>query len=278
MRRSVFVLVAITGLSIGCAQTVNPEQGRTSLMAVDREWSQTVKDTDKFLSYYASDASVYMPGAPLLKGQAAIKSAFTQLSSTPGFSLQWTATKADISSSGDLGYTAGTYQMGPEKGKYVSVWKKQTDGSWKVAEDILNADAPPPPPTGPVVTTTAAKLTWGPAPAALPPGMKMAVISGDPGKDGPFGIRAQLPANYVIAPHWHPTDEHVTVLSGSVSMGMGDKVDKGEELGVGGYAAMPAQMHHYLTTKTAATVQVHGMGPFQITYVNPADDPSKKQP
>ena len=104
----------------------------------------------------------------------------------------------------------------------------------------------------------------------------MAVISGDPSKDGPFVIRGQLPPNYVIAPHWHPTDEHVTVLSGSVSMGMGDKVDKGEELAAGGYAALPARMPHYLTTKTGATVQVHGMGPFVINYVNPTDDPSKK--
>jgi ketosteroid isomerase-like protein len=276
MRRSLFVLVAATGVSIGCAQSVNPEQGRASLMAVDREWSQTVKDVNKFVTYFAADASAYVPGTPLLKGQAAIKDAVTQMFAAPGFSLQWMATKAEISGSGDIGYTAGSYQIGPEKGKYVTVWKKQADGSWKVVEDIFNADTPPPPVTGPHVLTPPAKIAWGPAPPALPPGAKMAVISGDPAKDGPFVIRGQLPANYVIPPHWHPTDEHVTVLSGSVAMGMGDKVDKGEELGVGGYAAMPAQMHHYLTTKTGATVQVHGMGPFAITYVNPADDPSKK--
>ena len=276
MRRYLCLLLGVVSVNAGCAQSVNPEQGRASLMAVDREWSQTVKDQDKFVTYFATDASAYVPGAPLLKGQPAIKKAIGEMFAAPGFSLQWAATKADISSSGDIGYTSGTYQMGPEKGKYVTVWKKQADGSWKVVEDIFNADAPPSPPTGPHVLTPATKITWGPAPAELPPGAKMAVISGDPGKDGPFVIRAQLPANYVIAPHWHPTDEHVTVLAGSVSMGTGDKVDKGEELGVGGYAAMPAQMHHYLTTKTAATVQVHGMGPFQITYVNPADDPSKK--
>jgi mannose-6-phosphate isomerase-like protein (cupin superfamily) len=194
----------------------------------------------------------------------------------PGFSLQWTATKAEISGSGDVGYTAGTYQIGPEKGKYITVWKKQADGSWKVTEDIFNGDAAPAPATGAHVVLPPAKVTWGPMPPGLPPGAKMAVISGDPGKEGPFVIRGQLPPNYLIAPHWHPTDEHVTVLSGSVAMGMGDKVDKGEELVAGGYAALPARMPHYLTTKTGATVQVHGMGPFAITYVNPADDPSKK--
>jgi ketosteroid isomerase-like protein/mannose-6-phosphate isomerase-like protein (cupin superfamily) len=276
MRRFLFVPAVAAGLSIGCAQSANPEQGRASLTAIDREWSQTVKDPDKFVSYYATDASLYMPGTPILKGQDAIKKAYVQLSSTPGFSLQWAANKADIGSSGDIGYTAGTYQMGEEKGKYITVWKKQTDGSWKVTEDILNSDAPPAPATGPHVMLPPAKVTWGPAPPSLPPGMKMAVISGDPGSNGPFVIRGQLPANYTIAPHWHPTDEHVTVLAGTIAMGMGDKVEKGEEMGPGGYAAMPAQMHHYLVTKTAATVQVHGMGPFAINYVNPADDPSKK--
>jgi ketosteroid isomerase-like protein/mannose-6-phosphate isomerase-like protein (cupin superfamily) len=276
MRRSLLTWLTVASVTAGCAQSVNPEQGRASLMAVDREWSQTVKDQDKFVSYFAPDASVYIPGAPLVKGQPAINETIKQMFAAPGFSLQWTANKAEISSSGEVGYTAGTYQSGPEKGKYITIWKKQADGSWKAAEDIFNADAPPAPATGPHVILPPAKVTWGPGPATIPAGAKMAVISGDPSGGGPFVIRAQLPANYVIAPHWHPTDEHVTVLSGSVSMGMGDKVDKGEELGVGGYAAMPAQMHHWLTTTNAATVQVHGMGPFQINYVNPADDPSKK--
>src|SRR5262245_35102039 len=277
MRRSLFPWLAVAIVSAGCAQSVNPEQGRASLMAVDREWSQTVKDTNKFVSYFAPDASVYLPGAPVVKGQPAIKDTVTQMFATPGFSLQFAPAKAEISNSGEVGYTTGTYQAGPEKGKYVTVWKKQADGTWKVAEDIFNADTPPAPVSGPHVMLPPAKVTWGPGPATIPPGAKMAVISGDPGKDVPFVIRAQLPANYTIAPHWHPPDGHVTVLAGSVTMGMGDKVEKGEDLAVGGYAAMPAQMHHWLTTKGGATVQVHGMGPFQINYVNPADDPSAKK-
>jgi len=268
--------LALAGVAAGCAQSVNPEQGRASLMAADREWAQTTKDVDKFASYYASDASAYVPGAPVIKGQPAIKNALKEMFSSPGFSLQVATDKTEISSSGDIGYTTGTYQIGPEKGKSVTVWKKQSDGSWKVTEDIFNADTPPAPATGPHVMLPPAKVTFGAAPPVLPAGSQMAVVSGDPGKDGPFVVRLQMPANYTIAPHWHPTDEHVTVLAGTVSMGMGDKVDKGEELGVGGYAAIPAQMHHYLVAKSAATVQVHGTGPFQITYVNPADDPSKK--
>ena len=83
-----------------------------------------------------------------------------------------------------------------------------------------------------------------------------------------------------IAPHWHPTDEHVTVVSGTFALGMGDKFDKKQmkELPAGGYALLPAQMRHFAYAKTDAIVQVHGMGPFALTYVNPADDPSKRAP
>ena len=141
-------------LAAGCAPSVNVDQERSALMALDQEWSQTTKDIDKFLTYYAPDASVYVPGMPLVTGSGPIRDAFTKMASTPGFSLAWTATKAEVSTAGDLGYTSGTYEMtatGPdgtpsvEKGKYITVWKKQPDGQWKVKEDIINSDAPPPP-------------------------------------------------------------------------------------------------------------------------------------
>jgi hypothetical protein len=126
------------------------------------------------------------------------------------------------------------------------------------------------------VLTSSAALKWGPAPPALPPGAQMAVIDGDPAAKGLVTVRLKMPAGYQIAPHWHPTDEHITVLAGSLSIGMGDTLDKahGNTLKVGGYAVAPATMHHYAWTKTGATVQLHLEGPFGITYVNPADDPS----
>ena len=155
MRQYVWVLVGFVGLALGCGSSVNVEQQRSALLAVDREWSQTTTDLSKFLSYYAADASVYPQGMPIATGSEAIRDAMTKMASMPGFSLQWSATKADVSASGDLGYTTGAYQMTmndaagkpmAEKGKYVTVWKKQSNGSWKATEDIFNADAPPPPP------------------------------------------------------------------------------------------------------------------------------------
>jgi quercetin dioxygenase-like cupin family protein len=130
------------------------------------------------------------------------------------------------------------------------------------------------------VALDAAQVQWGEAPPVLNKGAQFAVISGNPGAPGPFVIRLKVPAGYKIAPHWHPTDEHVTVISGTFSLGMGDKFDTAaaKPLSAGGYALLPAEMRHYAWSQDGATVQVHGTGPFVLNYVNPADDPSKAAP
>jgi quercetin dioxygenase-like cupin family protein len=128
------------------------------------------------------------------------------------------------------------------------------------------------------VALTAAEMEWGAPPPSLSPGAKFAAVSGDPAGKGPFVIRLQLPAGYKIAPHWHPTDEHVTVVSGAFALGMGETFDEksAKELQAGGYALLPSAMRHFAFAKSDAVVQVHGMGPFVFNYVNPADDPSRK--
>jgi anti-sigma factor ChrR (cupin superfamily) len=120
-------------------------------------------------------------------------------------------------------------------------------------------------------------VKWGPAPT-LPAGAQMAVLSGDPSKDGPFVLRLKMPADYKVPAHSHPTAEHVTVLSGNFHAGMGDKLDtsKGQALQPGGFVAMPANMHHFAWTTSETVLQVHGTGPFAIVYVDPAEDPRKK--
>ena len=128
-----------------------------------------------------------------------------------------------------------------------------------------------------------AALKWGAPPPILAAGAKFAVIDGDPAAKGNVTVRLMMPAGYSIAPHWHPTDEHVTVLSGTLGVGMGDTLDKAHAttLRTGGYVAVLANMHHYAFTRTGATIQLHLQGPFGLTYVNPADDPSqsaKKSP
>jgi uncharacterized protein DUF4437 len=122
---------------------------------------------------------------------------------------------------------------------------------------------------------TGAELKWVDAPPALPPGAKLAVLEGDPGQPGLFTMRIQVPANYKVPPHWHPADEHVTVISGGFYMGFGEKFDEKvmKELPVGGFAAMTTGTRHFAMTKKGAIIQIHAMGPWGITYVNPADDP-----
>ena len=136
----------------------------------------------------------------------------------------------------------------------------------------IAADAP--------LVPSAKDVKWGAPPPVLPPGAKFAVMAGDPASATLVTVRLEMPAGYVIPPHFHPTDEHITVLKGTFSIGMGDVVDKAHAvvLSPGGYAVAIANMHHYAFTSTGATIQVHMQGPFAITYVNPADDPSKKQP
>lgn len=119
-------------------------------------------------------------------------------------------------------------------------------------------------------------ITWGPAPAVVPKGAEAAVLDGDPFKNGSsYTLRLKMPDGYQIAPHWHPTDENVTVLSGTLGAGMGDKFDpaQGQLMNPGGFVTMPQGMHHFAWAKGPTVIQVHGVGPFAFSYVNPADDP-----
>lgn len=119
-------------------------------------------------------------------------------------------------------------------------------------------------------------IKWGPGPAALPPGAQMAVLEGDPSKAGGlFTIRAKMPDGYKIPPHWHPTDENVTVLQGTLLMGLGEKFDQAaaHEMTAGSFATMPKGVRHFAMAKGETLIQVHAIGPFEVNYVNPADDP-----
>jgi hypothetical protein len=121
-------------------------------------------------------------------------------------------------------------------------------------------------------------LKWGQAPPSLPAGAKAAVLTGDPSKAEPYVLRVQLPDGYKVPPHWHPTDENVTVLKGTLMVGKGEKfsADGSEALPAGSYMRMPKEMRHFAWAKGETVIQVHGIGPFEFTYVNAADDPRKK--
>ncbi|HZT56263.1 MAG TPA: cupin domain-containing protein [Burkholderiaceae bacterium] len=121
-------------------------------------------------------------------------------------------------------------------------------------------------------------LQWGDAPPVFNKGAKIAVLQGDPGKPGPFVARLSAPSGYKVMPHWHSQVENVTVLSGTLMVGMGDKFDTKvmKTFKAGAFGSIPAQTHHYALFKGATVIQIHGEGPFDLTYVDPADDPQKK--
>jgi hypothetical protein len=125
----------------------------------------------------------------------------------------------------------------------------------------------------------AAGLKWGDAPPALEKGAQAVVLSGDPGKAGWFVLRLKAPAGFKVALHWHPSDELVTVLEGDFSLRMGEGAGvHSHTFGPGGYVALPAHMQHAASTEGGTVVQVEGMGPFELNYVDPKDDPRKRTP
>jgi quercetin dioxygenase-like cupin family protein len=121
-------------------------------------------------------------------------------------------------------------------------------------------------------------LAWGPAPDAFPAGAQMAVERGDPMKKGEFVVRLSLPADYKIPPHWHPTAEHVHIVSGEFLVGMGDTFDpaKTMKLAAGDTGTIAPKMHHFAMAHGPTELSIRAEGPFAMTYVNPADDPRKK--
>jgi quercetin dioxygenase-like cupin family protein len=121
---------------------------------------------------------------------------------------------------------------------------------------------------------SADQLMWR-EPDALQKGAEIAVVNGDPSKDGPYVVRLKMPAGFKMMPHTHPDTENVTVISGQFNIGTGDKFDdtKVEAVKAGGYVLVPKGMHHYVVINEDTLIQLHGNGPAAIVYLNPADDP-----
>jgi uncharacterized protein (TIGR02246 family) len=160
-RRLSLAAISFVVFLAGCTPAAPPlappdthDADAKAIKGVEAAWVQafTTKDVDKVAAFYTDDASVFLPGAPIITGIPAIKAALKPMIADRNFSLNFAADKVDVAKSGDLGYSQGAYTMtySPlkgkttvvEKGKYVTIFKKQTDGSWKNVADIFNADAP----------------------------------------------------------------------------------------------------------------------------------------
>jgi quercetin dioxygenase-like cupin family protein len=118
-------------------------------------------------------------------------------------------------------------------------------------------------------------VTWGAAPPSLPTGAQASVLHGNPGKEGPFVLRLKFPAGFVVPPHRHSKDELVTVISGRFAVVAGEKVDRSAVRGqpAASFFHLPAGTAHYAVAETDTIVQINGVGPFDVKYVDQKDDP-----
>jgi hypothetical protein len=121
-------------------------------------------------------------------------------------------------------------------------------------------------------------VKWGPAPPSLPPGAQAAILLGSPAKEGPFVIRLKFPAGFVVPPHRHSKDEFVTTISGKFAISSGEKLDRAslKPLPPASFVHLPAGMPHYGYAEVETVVQINGVGPFDVIYIDPKDDPRQK--
>ena len=151
--RFLLLLVASTACHKRTMAQNNRAADEAAIKALDAEWSKAAgsKNVDKTVSYYAGDAIVMPSNSPALTSKEAIRAMWQGMLGAPNFSGGWTATKVEVARSGDLAYVTGTYEISQadasgkpvtDKGKYLEVWKKQADGSWKCVADMFNTNLP----------------------------------------------------------------------------------------------------------------------------------------
>jgi uncharacterized protein (TIGR02246 family) len=301
-------LPALVALAAACATTTRVDRASEEqrIRQLDQQALRAAhsKDAAAFASLYAEDA-VHMPSnAPVTRGRDAIRNAWAETFRIPGVSVNFGATRIEVAESGDLAYVTGTYRLSgdmpgghlDDRGNYVVVWKK-IDGQWKAVADAGASELPvaqlaevmmprrqeaageiATPTPGPGAHFHAREIVWRDAPPSLPPGAKIAVLEGDPMQPGPFTFRLMFPASYRIPPHFHPVIEHATIVSGSLSLGQAERWDDSKlvRLDAGDFIHMPPGTRHFVLANRETVIQLHGMGPWGINYVNPADDPRKK--
>lgn len=300
-------LPALVALAAACATTTRvdraSEEQRIRELSQQASRAVETQDVTTFVSFYAEDAVLMLANQPAIQGRTAIRRSLEEMLRLPNFSFSFAPTTVEVAEARDFAYETGRYRFGvdmqgtrlTDEGKYVTVWKKiGTD--WKIVSDINNSDrsieqlargmmpqrqeaagAIAMPEPGPGAHFHAREIVWRDGPPSLPPGAKIAVLEGDPMQPGPFTFRLKVPTGYRIPPHFHPVIEHVTVVSGAFSIGKGEQWDDSKlvRLDAGGFIHMPPGERHFARATGVTVLQLHSMGAWGITYVNPQDDPRK---
>jgi uncharacterized protein (TIGR02246 family) len=252
-----------------------------TIRALSDQWQRDVaaQNVDAIVALHTPDAIVLMANSPAMKGAVAIRGGWSEIVKTPGLNLHWTPTRIDVASP-TVATEYGTYTesydtpngKATDAGNYVTIWHK-VKGKWRVALDAPVSSVPIPAPPAPAMdpstmeTHSASALTWGDLTApGFAPGAKITVLHGNPGGPGGFVARLQFPDGYQIPVHWHPAGENVTVISGSLSLGMGNTFDASalHTYAPGDFAYLPPQQSHFGQAHGVTVVQLNGRGPFVI--------------
>ena len=274
-------------LALGaCATTmVNQASEEQAIRAVDNEYQTAFNahDADRLVAVHAPDAVVMISNSPLASGSSAIRSAFVDFFKTGAPSLSFTPTRIDVASP-TVATDVGTYTLTfdtpqgkvTDRGNYTSVWHK-INGQWRIAVDAPVSTTPLPAPAmaaapmyPPDVHMVAnSSLAWSDfAVPGFDPGMKLAVVNGDPGKSGEYTVRLQFPAGYRFPVHWHPGAENLTVVSGTFQLGMGNTANWNalKNYAPGDYIYIPPRHAHFGGSAASgpSVIQLHGQGPFQV--------------
>jgi uncharacterized protein (TIGR02246 family) len=288
----------LTLIALAMAATASTAQSQSAdaraIRALSDQWQRDMaaKDVDKIMAIFAPDAVVMMSHAPLAKGTAAVRGVWSEAVNTPGLDVHWTPTKIDVASptvATEYGTYTETYDTPQGKasdaGNYVTIWHK-IDGKWRVALDAPNttsplpaasmamADAQAPMAMPDIQIVSNSALAWSDfAPPGFDPGMKLAVLSGDPGKNGEYVLRLMFPAGYRFPVHWHPGVENLTVVSGNFLLGMGNSADwsTAKTYSPGDFLYIPPRHPHFGGSAAggASVIQLHGQGPFQVVLGAP---------
>jgi len=286
--------IALGALALGaCAPTtVNTASDEAAIRAAGNDYQTAFNahDATRLAAIHTPDALVMISNTPLASGSSAIRTSFADFFKSATPSLSFTPTRIDVASP-TVATDVGTYTLTfdtpqgkvTDRGNYTTIWHK-VNGQWRIAVDAPVSTTPLPmvgegaavapayPPDVQMVANSS--LGWTDfAPPGFDPGMKLAVISGDPSKPGPYTLRLMFPAGYRFPVHWHPGAENLTVVSGVFQLGMGNTANWGalKSYGPGDYIYVPPRHAHFggSPTTSPSVIQLHGQGPFQV-IVGPA--------
>ena len=282
--RMQLTLAVVVLASVAYAPAMMSQQkDEQAIRALGADWQRAIAahDVDRIVAIHAPDAISMSSNSPLASGSSGIRTAYTGLVNLPGVALAWVPTKIEIVSP-TVATETGTYTLAfdspqgrvNDAGNYSTIWRK-VGGQWRVATDATVSTTPFPmagassAEMGDMQMLANSGLPWADfSSPGFDPGMKIAVLHGDPGKKGDYTLRLQFPDGYKFPVHWHPGGEHLTVLSGTFLLGMGNTADwtgtTARTYAPGDFIYIPAKHPHFGGAKGTTVIQLHGEGPFQL--------------